>query len=330
MSRPEVDEVLFAYIAVANHAISLVLIWVDNNVQRPIYYVRKSLHEAEFPFKSVLRSADYMKRIAKWGTILGAFNIKYMPRTFMKGQVLTDLVAEFAEPSLEENVKGLAMDEKSVGMISCKEPLIWRVYVDGAANQRGSSVGLVLMSPEGFTFEKSLRLGFSATNNEAEYEALLVGMDMVQKMGGKIVQMFLDSQLVVGHVEGKLEARDPRMQEYLARVRYLQSKFESFTLMHVSWSMNTHADSLATLATSSAQSLPQVILVEDLCKASRMHNDTIRVHQIRVGPSWMDPIVSFLKNDVLPEEKSEADKVRRKTPQFWLSKDQKLYKHSFS
>ena len=72
-------------------------------------------------------------------------------------------------------------------------------------------MGLVLVSPEKITIETSLRLGFSATNNEAEYEALLMGMVMVQKMGGKIVEIFSDSRLVVGQVKGELEARDPRM-----------------------------------------------------------------------------------------------------------------------
>ena len=71
------------------------------------------------------------------------------------------------------------MDGKLVNMVSLQESLSWRVYVDGAANQRGFGVGLVLISPEKITIEKSLRLGFSATNNEAEYEALLVGMTMV-------------------------------------------------------------------------------------------------------------------------------------------------------
>ena len=56
----------------------------------------------------------------------------------------------------------------------------------------------------------------------------------------------------------------------------------------------------------------------------------IHVNQVRVGPSWMDPMVLFLKEDILPEEKLEADKIRRKAPRFWLSKDQKLYKCSFS
>ena len=72
----------------------------------------------QLPFRSILRSADYTGRIAKWATILGAFDIKYMPRTSVKGQVLADLVAEFAEPSLEEEVWAPGMDEKSVGAIS--------------------------------------------------------------------------------------------------------------------------------------------------------------------------------------------------------------------
>ena len=110
----------------------------------------------------------------------------------------------------------------------------------------------------------------------------------------------------------------------------MQSGFESFNLLQISRSGNTHADSLATLATSSAQSLPQVILVQDLCKPIKMKREMVYIHQIRVGPRWMDSIVLFLKEDVLLEGKTEADKVWRKTLWFWLFKDQKLYKRSFS
>ena len=119
MSSPEVDEVLYAYIAIAHHAVSLVLIRNDNGLQKLVYYVSKSLHEAEvrylplektilavvhttrklphyfqahtvvvltqLPLKSVLQIADYTGRIALWNTILGAFDIKYMPRTSIKG-----------------------------------------------------------------------------------------------------------------------------------------------------------------------------------------------------------------------------------------------------
>ena len=171
MSSPEPDEVLFAYIAVAPYAVSLVLIQVDNGVQRPVYYVNKSLHEAEVRYlplekailavvlgtrelphyfqahtvviltqlllKTILRSADYTGRIAKWGIILGAFDIKYMPRTSIKGQVLADLVAEFTEPEIKELPSGGNMDEKLVGTISQYCLSTWEVYVDGASNQKG-------------------------------------------------------------------------------------------------------------------------------------------------------------------------------------------------
>ena len=250
-----------------------------------------------------------------------------MPRTSIKGQVLVDLVAEFAETPLKERMEKQNMDEKSA--ISLQEPLSWKVYVDGVMNHRGSGVGLVLIFPKRIIIEKSLRLGFLATNNEAEYEALLSGMFMVQKMGGKAIEIFLDSRLVVGQVQGELEAKDLRMQEYLSQVRHLQSRFESFNLSQIPRSRNTHFDSLATLATSSVQSLPQVILVEDLYKPTKVGSNVVHIHQIRVGPSWIDSIVLFLKEDILPEDKSKVEKVRRKAPWFWLSEDQKLYKRSF-
>ena len=268
--------------------------------------------------------------IAVWSALLGAFDIKYMPRSFVNGQVLVDLVAEFAEPSVETITEKEDMDGKSIGTISARETLRWKVYVDGAANQRGSGIGLVLISPEGIAIEKSLRLGFSATNNETEYKALLQGMMMVQKLGGKAMEAFSDSKLVVGQVMGELEARDARMQEYLGRVKRLQSDFKSFNLTHVSRSGNTHADSLATLATPSAHDLPRIILVEDLCQTSSTGKDTARIHQIRKNPSWMDPIMNFLKDDTLPEGKLEADKIRRNAPRFWLSEDHKLYQRSYS
>ena len=232
MSSPAADEVLYAYIAVTLDAMSLVLVREDNGLQRPVYYVSKSLHKAEvrysplekailavvhasrklpyyfqaytvvlltqLPLKYVLRTADYTGRIALWNMILGAFDIKYMPRTFIKGQVLADLMAEFAKPLIEIVTKQRDVGGKSIGVIFAPRTPCWKAYVDGTANQRGSGVGLVLISPEKTIIEKSLRLRFSATNNEVEYKALLQEMAMVQKMGGKIVEMFSDSRLVVG------------------------------------------------------------------------------------------------------------------------------------
>ena len=148
-------------------------------------------------------------------------------------------------------------------------------------------------------------------------------------MGGKSIKLFSDSRLIVRQVKGQFEAKDERMQGYLSQVKSMQSKFDSFDLLHVPRSGNAHADSLAMLATSLAQDVPQVILVEDLYKPSRTR-DTVQINQIRAVLSWMDSIIQFLKEDILPEEKVEADKIRRKATSYWLSEDHKLYKRSFS
>ena len=122
-----------------------------------------------------------------------------------------------------------------------------------------------------------------------------MGMVMVQKMGGKAVKVFSDSKLVVCQVRGDLEARDSRMQEYLCQIKSVQEKFEVFDLSHIPRSGNTHVNSLATLAMSSAQDLLRVILVEDLCTPTSLHRGMPQIHQIKLGPSWMDPILLLLE-----------------------------------
>ena len=102
--------------------------------------------------------------------MLGAYDVKYMPQTTIKGQVLVDFVAGFIEGTIVEEV-----------------------YIDGAANQKGVGIGIVLITLEKLIMEKSLRLGFLATNNEAEYEALLARVAMVRQLGGDMVELYFNS-----------------------------------------------------------------------------------------------------------------------------------------
>ena len=88
----------------------------------------------QLPLKAILRRFDYTRRISKWGKVLGAFDIKYMPRTSFKGQVPANLVAEFFEPLLEEMAMTQNMDKKLVDTISLQESLLWKIYEDGATN----------------------------------------------------------------------------------------------------------------------------------------------------------------------------------------------------
>ena len=172
----------------------------------------------QLPLQALLRKSDYTGRIAKWGTMLIAYDVKYMPQTAIKWQVLADFVAEFTDGTMIEEDKALRVMVTSAIVVF---PL--KVYTDGAINQKGVGVGVVVITPEKLVMEKSLRLGFLATNNEADYEALLAGVAMVRQLGGDMVELYSNSRLVVGQVNGEFKARDERMQGYLAKVRCAQA-----------------------------------------------------------------------------------------------------------
>ena len=220
---------MYAYLAVTKHAVSFVLVRNEDEIQRPVYYVSKSLQEVEtrylplekivlaivhatrklphyfqahtivvltqLPLQALLRKFDYTGRIAKWEIKLRAYDVKYMPRTTIKGQVLVEFVVEFTEgvPEEENVVMGVLVSSATVGPS-------WEVYTVGASNRKGARVGIVLITTEKLIMEKSLQLGFSATNNEAEYEALLARIAMVRLLGGEMVELYSDSRLIVGQV----------------------------------------------------------------------------------------------------------------------------------
>ena len=158
----------------------------------------------EYPLQSLLKRSDFTGRIAKWGTRLGQFDVRYKPRSSVKGQVLADFVVEFS-PKRE--------------MICQLEHRPWKVHVDGASNAKGSRARIVIITPEGILLEHSFRLGFNASNNEAEYEALLAGLRAVSRLEARDVEVYSDSRLIVNEVQGSFEAQDPQMKVYLELVK---------------------------------------------------------------------------------------------------------------
>ncbi|XP_030923325.1 uncharacterized protein LOC115950232 [Quercus lobata] len=200
-------------------------------------------------------------------------------------------------------------------MVCQLEHCPWKVHVDGASSAKGAGAGIIIITPESILLEHLFRLGFNASNNEAEYKALLAGLRTVSRLEARDVEIYLDSRLVVNQVQGSFEARDPRMKAYLE--------------------LNRHADSLATLASSIAEEIPRLIRVELVLKPSiKVAGDEgaakVEVTTVTtLGPSWMNPIIDFLADDRIPDDEKEANKIRRVAAQYWLSKDRKLYCRSF-
>ena len=179
----------------------------------------------------------------------------------MKGQVLANLIAEFSP--------------KDDGKIICNaECYPWKVFVDGASNAMGARAGIVITTPEGIRLEHSFRLGFKASNNKAEYEAFLARLRAVLHLGTKDVEIYSDSRLVVYQILGSFEARDSRMKAYLSTAKQIISKFGTVKVAQVGRAQNRHADSLATLASSTTEEISRLVKIELIREPSiDMKND---------------------------------------------------------
>ena len=122
--------------------------------------------------------------------------------------------------------------------------------VDGASRSSVSGVGLLLQSLTGEHLEQAIRLGFLASNNEAEYEAILSGLDLALALSVSRLQVYSDSQLVVRHVQKEYEAKDARMARYLTKVRDTLQRFTEWTIEKIKRTENGRADALASIAAS--------------------------------------------------------------------------------
>ena len=118
-------------------------------------------------------------------------------------------------------------------MVCPVEVIPWKVFMDNVSNALGARAGIVVITPEGIKLEHSFRLGFKASNNEAEYKALLARLRVVSDLGAKKVEVYSNARLVVNQVHGSIKAKDLRMVEYLRLVKQTMDRFLSVKLVQV-------------------------------------------------------------------------------------------------
>ena len=312
---PVEGELLTLYLAVLDFSTSAVLVIDKERVQHPVYYCSRALRGAEeryprmeklilalvtasrklrpyfqahtievpmeYPMKQVLHKPETSDRLMKWAIELSKFDIGYMLKTSIKGQVLADFIMEFAsaEP---------ARDAQAATDLST-----WKLSVDGASNAQGSGAGLILTSSEGMDIEYALRFGFHTSNNEAEYDAVIAGLNLTHSLEVDQLEVYSDSQLVVRQIEDTYEAKSERMILYLQKVRDLLKKFVLVQVKHVPRAENSRADALAKLATASQEDLGRSTLVKYLAEPS-IDPYSMVVAPVESVPSWMDPIWNYI------------------------------------
>ncbi|KAI5339814.1 hypothetical protein L3X38_019086 [Prunus dulcis] len=317
---PDVEKLAFALVVSARRL-------------RP-YFQAHTIHVlTNQPLRQVLQKPETSGRLVKWAIELGEFDIHYKPRPAMRGQAVADFLSEFTEPQapaatqlITEPNPSLSQDQTPTkNTLDLTQPL-WTLFVDGSSNAQGCGAGIVLVSPDKVALEYALRFKFQASNNEAEYEALLAGLRLAKEMDARQIQIFSDSQLVVHQVNQDFTAKDASMTAYLQHARHLLATFHAHSIRQVPRSENSHADALARLASALEQGTGRHIHIEFLAQPS---TQAPLICTIDHSPTWMDPILQFLQNQTLPADPAEARRVRHRSARY-LVINGSLYKRGFS
>lgn len=269
------------------------------------------------PLRQIYHKLDQSGRMLKWSIELCGYDITFAPRTAIKAQALADFLVEatFSDQSAETAIIPYTPPERSES---------WTLMVDGAVNQYGAGIGLVLISPISRTREeRSITLGFTVTNNQAEYEAVILGMQWALQAGVSRLTVLSDSQVVVHQLRGEYAIYSDKLKEYAMLARNIKTRFASFAIRKVPRLENEQADILSKIASGEVQNTHH-IQVEVLHNPSTHVSETIHVITDE-AKSWIDDIKDFIEQGILPEAPDQAKSVRRQSARY-LIHDGLLYR----
>ncbi|GAU32151.1 hypothetical protein TSUD_68220 [Trifolium subterraneum] len=342
LTHPQLGCPLYLYLAVSENSMSSALVQDIKGEEKPVYFVSSIFKGAEIryqkieklslavvttarrlrhyfqshkivvktdhPIKHVLKKPDLAGRMVAWAVELSEYDITFVPRGNIKAQLLADFILELSSPPEATNMQP------------------WTLSVDGASNIRGSGAGVVLEGPDGVLIEQSLQFAFKASNNQAEYEALIAGMRLAKEMEVADLRAKSDSQLVTSQMSGEFQTKDPQLIKYLEQVRSLAKHFNTFELIYVPMEHNARADLLSKLASTKKPENNRTVIQETVAKPS---TDDLEVWMVTRNDDWRTPIIQYLENEKLPEEKEEKVKIKKMAAHYTMVGGE-LYKRGFS
>ena len=226
-------------------------------------------------------------------------------------QALVDFIAEFTSPKED----GLTDEARR-----------WTIQTDDSSAQKRGGVEVVIITPDGETLKYEVRLKFPATNNEAEYEGILTGLRLGKALRATNLQVQSDLKLVIGKIKGDYEAKKERMQKYVRLTRNLTQEFDRVEFAQIPRSQNMIADEVSKLASSEKEGISTNLEMEVQKHPSIEEMPMFAVQKVS---SWMTPIMAFIQDGHLPQDTTEAKKVRKRAARFTILNDI-LYKKGFS
>ncbi|PKA64533.1 hypothetical protein AXF42_Ash007278 [Apostasia shenzhenica] len=255
------------------------------------------------PLWSILHFPEISGRLQKWAVKLSEFDIDFLPRTATKSQALADFVAELTtaeQPELSE------------------KPQPWILHVDVASGERIQGIDVILTSPWGIRLQRSRKIHFPVTNNQAKYEALIAGPKFAKGLGARHLHVYSDSKLMVNQLTGSYQIKDEVLKRYFQLAKTLLQHFAQAFLFHILREMNSLADELAKEERAGAMNIllpafedPEVFDI-DSCPGS-----------------WMDEIQHYLQTGELPNDRHKARRLRVRTARYTISHGQ-LFRRCYS
>jgi ribonuclease HI len=290
LAAPMPKEPMMLYIAATNRVVSAVMVVEREQegklVQRPVYYLSEVLSTSKqnyphyqkmtygvymavlklkhyfeehpitvvcaAPLAEIIENKDASGRVAKWAIQLSPYAPQYERRDAIKSQALADFLVDWTEMQYEPPLP---------------EYSYWKMHFDGSKMKTGLGAGIVLTSPKQDRLKYVLQIHFAASNNVAEYEAVIHGLKMAKEIGVRKIECYGDSDLVVQQASGTWDALDANMALYRFHVQQLTGFFEGCEFHHIPRAENEAADALSKLG-SGRQAVPPGICLEHLRKPS--------------------------------------------------------------
>ncbi|XP_028089774.1 uncharacterized protein LOC114290082 [Camellia sinensis] len=279
MIAPQPGVPLMLYLTSTPKSIGALLVQDVDGAERPVYYIIQKIRGTEVrntlierhclalvftaqklrhyflahqihivtrsdPIRYLISRPAITGKVARWLLALGEFEITCVAPKAIKSQALADLLAQIPSGDYEpvnEEVRG----EVHAAMAS--EESFWTLSFDGAAAGGKGGTGIVLTSKSGEKLYLSYKLDFHCLNNEAEYEALMLGLIAAEKHSIKKIRIRGDSKLIVKQASGQFVLKEPALATYQTTVRRLLDKFQKVEIEHMPRSDNKFSDALATL-----------------------------------------------------------------------------------
>ncbi|XP_076945999.1 uncharacterized protein LOC143617268 [Bidens hawaiensis] len=304
LTAPHAGEPLTLNLSASNIAVGAVLLTDRKNVQTPIYYISRTLSDPESRYsmleKLVFALVYGARRLCRY--------FQGHPIKVLTGYKLKNVLSK---PELSGRLEkwAIKLGEHSIEY-----------------KPRPAIKGQVLADFITEVPQHKEQECFKSTNNEAEYEAFLVGLRIAKKLRVKHLEARVDSMLIAGQINGTYEAKNDVMASYLSQARVLICQFSSFNAVHIKRSENKSADALSKLASTNFEHFAKDIRVEVLDHPSVPQNQVL---VIKTGvESWMTPIKAYLSSGALPAGKADARKIKHKALNYQMT-DGILYQRSF-